>query len=237
MVKNFVVLIFAAAGLSVKFCTMWKFSLYGTIQIYLRCGNGEVSNTWIAHMPNPDCTHHHELLENIQHTCMQFMGGVNKSDQYLVYHNVLCITVQYWKTLFYHMIDVAIVNAFVLYNHLALLSGFRPVSENDFCDELVLQIIEKYGRQKPRRPSRSVMFDMEVFSCHPRGDVNIASSWESHLDSLSTRARLHGPTSTLPDDSEWLPFIMAFTIIRWCPQLVVWSSWIVSANLCFNINS
>ena len=41
----------------------------------------------------------------------RFMGGVDKSDQYLAYHNVLRKTVQYWKTLFYHMIDVAIVNA------------------------------------------------------------------------------------------------------------------------------
>ena len=44
----------------------------------------------------------------------QFMGGVDKSDQYLAYHNVLQKTVRYWKTLFYHMIDVAVVNAFVL---------------------------------------------------------------------------------------------------------------------------
>ena len=62
--------------------------------------------------------------------------------------------------LFYHMIDVAVVNAFVLYNHLAMLSGCRTISENDFRDELVLQIIEKYGRQsspttQPGRPSRS----------------------------------------------------------------------------------
>ena len=77
----------------------------------------------------------------------RFMGGVDKSDQYLAYHNVLRKTVRYWKTLFYHMIDIAIVNAFVLYNHLALLSGCRPISENDFRDELVLQIIEEYGRQ------------------------------------------------------------------------------------------
>ena len=58
------------------------------------------------------------------------------------------------------MIDVAVVNAFVLYNHLALLSGCRSVSENDFCDELVLQIIDKYGKHstpdtQPGRPSRS----------------------------------------------------------------------------------
>jgi hypothetical protein len=36
----------------------------------------------------------------------------------------------------------------------------------------------------------TVVFDMGVFSRHPRGDVNIASSWESHLDTLSACARI-----------------------------------------------
>ena len=36
----------------------------------------------------------------------RFMGGVDKSDQYLAYHNVLRKTVRYWKTLFYHMIGL-----------------------------------------------------------------------------------------------------------------------------------
>ena len=44
------------------------------------------------------------------------------------------------------MTDVAIVNAFVLYNYLTCLSGCSLVSENDFCEEVVLQI-EKYGCQ------------------------------------------------------------------------------------------
>ena len=44
------------------------------------------------------------------------------------------------------MTDVATVNAFVLYNYLTCLSGCRLVSENDFHEEIVLQI-EKYGRQ------------------------------------------------------------------------------------------
>jgi len=90
----------------------------------------------------------------------RFMGGIDKSEQYLAYHNVLHKTVRYWKTLFYHTIDVAVVIAFVLHNHLALLSGCCTVSENDFHDELVLQIIDKYGRHstsdiQPGLPSRS----------------------------------------------------------------------------------
>lgn len=67
------------------------------------------------------------------------MGGVDKSDQLLSYHNVLRRTVRYWKTLFYHGIDVAVVNSFVLYNLLVYQSGMRTITENDFRDMLVLQ--------------------------------------------------------------------------------------------------
>lgn len=72
----------------------------------------------------------------------RYMGGVDKSDQSLSYHNVLRKTVRYWKTLFYHMIDIAAVNAFVLYNLLAHQANCRTITENEFCDALVLQIIE-----------------------------------------------------------------------------------------------
>lgn len=48
----------------------------------------------------------------------QYMGGLDKSNQFFAYHNV---TVRYWKTPFYHAIDIATVNAFILYNYIATL--------------------------------------------------------------------------------------------------------------------
>ena len=49
------------------------------------------------------------------------MGGVDKSDQLLSYHNVLRRTVRYWKT----VLDVGIVNSFILYNLLAYWKWFQ----------------------------------------------------------------------------------------------------------------
>ena len=77
-----------------------------------------------------------------------YMGGVDKSDQFLSYHNILRKTVRYWKTLFYHMIDIAVVNSHILYNYTAVYAGRKTVTENDFRDTLVLQIIGTYGREK-----------------------------------------------------------------------------------------
>lgn len=41
------------------------------------------------------------------------MGGVDKSDQFISYHSVLTQTVNYWKTCFFHLLDVATVNCHI----------------------------------------------------------------------------------------------------------------------------
>ena len=81
-----------------------------------------------------------------------YMGGVDVSDQYLSYHNTLRKTVRYWKTLFYHLIDICVVNSFILYNSIAILFGCRVVTENDYRHELALQIINAYGREQQAVP-------------------------------------------------------------------------------------
>ena len=48
----------------------------------------------------------------------------------------------------YHLVDIAIVNAFILYNYLVHQAGLKVISENDFRDTLVLQIIFKYERSQ-----------------------------------------------------------------------------------------
>ena len=90
----------------------------------------------------------------------KYMGGVDKSDQYMAYHNVLRRTVRFWKTSFYHLIDIALVNGFILYNILQVMSGRKVINENDFCDKLALEIISKYGgdrrpEKRSGRPSRN----------------------------------------------------------------------------------
>ena len=44
-----------------------------------------------------------------------FMNGVDKSDQYLAKYNSLRKCVRWWKTLFFHLMDIAIVNGFILF--------------------------------------------------------------------------------------------------------------------------
>ena len=45
----------------------------------------------------------------------KYMGGVDKSDQLLSYYGFSHRTVKWWRRAFFHLIDLAIVNAYIMY--------------------------------------------------------------------------------------------------------------------------
>ena len=73
------------------------------------------------------------------------MEGVDKSNQYISYHKVLRSTVKYWKTMFYHVLDINIVNSHVIFNWCRLKNGYEVVTENQFRDSLIMVIITNDG--------------------------------------------------------------------------------------------
>ena len=75
------------------------------------------------------------------------MWDVDKSDQYFSYHKVLRKNVKYWKTTFFHLIDVAIVNSHILCNWFQLRNSRKTMSENQLLDALVLNITSIYGTE------------------------------------------------------------------------------------------
>lgn len=48
----------------------------------------------------------------------RFMNGEDRSDQLIKNYNILRQTRKYWKTQFLHYVDIAIVNAYILYKEL-----------------------------------------------------------------------------------------------------------------------
>ncbi len=69
----------------------------------------------------------------------RYMGGVDRSDQLIKNYNVLRQTKKYWKTLFLHYIDIAVVNSYILYKHLHSDSRQR-MSHYIFRETLVRQL-------------------------------------------------------------------------------------------------
>lgn len=47
-------------------------------------------------------------------TYNKYMNAVDRSDQILATNNVLRKCLRWWKTLFFHLIDIAVVNSFIL---------------------------------------------------------------------------------------------------------------------------
>lgn len=82
------------------------------------------------------------------------------------------------------MVDIAAVNAFILYNYIASMKGLKTVSENDFRDHLVLQIIELYGKHqrekapmgRPPRSDERVKHGSFMFPFEERSRCHIATS-------------------------------------------------------------
>ena len=74
----------------------------------------------------------------------KYMNTVDKSDQLLGKYNLLIKCVRWWKIIFFHMIDIASVNAFILFkfyqsqnpdNH--LLKRLCKFSLLEFREELI----------------------------------------------------------------------------------------------------
>ena len=53
----------------------------------------------------------------------EFMGGVDVFDQMIAAYRILRKTKKWWKTLFFDLLDVAVVNAYLLYREHALAAG------------------------------------------------------------------------------------------------------------------
>ncbi|XP_063958469.1 piggyBac transposable element-derived protein 4-like [Lytechinus pictus] len=76
-----------------------------------------------------------------------YMGGVDRSDQLLSNYDILRKTVKYWKTLFFHFVDIAIINSFILFQdwrgkHANVEALHRPsrYDPRNFREELCRQL-------------------------------------------------------------------------------------------------
>ena len=83
-----------------------------------------------------------------------YMGGVDKGDQLFCYYPLPHRTVKWWKRAFFHLLEVALVNTYIMYTQSNCSS--KRLNHQQFRQALALQILEVAGvsqTEQQRPPS------------------------------------------------------------------------------------
>ncbi|XP_036379604.1 uncharacterized protein LOC118774371 isoform X2 [Megalops cyprinoides] len=71
----------------------------------------------------------------------KYMGGVDLSDQLLQTYSARRKTYRWYKTFFFHFLDIAALNSYLLYKEHCQQKGFRPASHLCFREQLTRELL------------------------------------------------------------------------------------------------
>ncbi|XP_032371499.1 piggyBac transposable element-derived protein 4 [Etheostoma spectabile] len=70
----------------------------------------------------------------------KYRGGVDLSDQLIQYYTVRYNSMRWYQTLFFHFMDIAATNGYLLHKELCREKQEEPMSHKDFLEELTAQL-------------------------------------------------------------------------------------------------
>ena len=79
----------------------------------------------------------------------KYTGGVDRSDQMLQYTAFKRKTIKWWKKAFFHLMDLLVLNAYILYKQDAQIRKNKPLSHKDFRRKLVHHLTSEVVARRP----------------------------------------------------------------------------------------
>ena len=80
-------------------------------------------------------------LKPVIHDYNQHMLGVDKLNQFASYYSFLHKSVKWWRKIFW-MLEVAVINSYIIYKKLAAVRGQRPMTHKAFRQALIDHLSE-----------------------------------------------------------------------------------------------
>lgn len=87
---------------------------------------------------------------------IKLMGGVDRSDHFISSYQFMRRTKKWYRKVFFWLLEVSVVNSYIIYSEVQKKGGLKPMSHVDFRRSLVLDLVSERIAQKPnkRRPGR-----------------------------------------------------------------------------------